>query len=145
MKGTSVFTTIKEMLFGVDIPKGSTGITVLESARKLLSDERHWTKGNYAVNKNGQQPPYSELHKADKWCTVGALMVTNADGAQAIRDARAALYTTRPFHQMLGLFDTNDASEMTHEILMDWFDRAIAYENNRLKEVAARQAEALVV
>lgn len=45
----------------------------LRAVRSLLSDEKCWTKGNFAQDEHGKYVPLGSEHSC-KWCLMGAAM-----------------------------------------------------------------------
>lgn len=92
---------------------------VLTKAQDLIRDPKHWTKGSFAINKNGNRvDPSSD--KAFCFCMVGAIYRTGSDRnkeSEAIN-----VLSTQTTGGAILVF--NDSPTTSHEEVMSAFDRA---------------------
>jgi hypothetical protein len=97
----------------------------LIAAKQLLSDPKHWIKGDLAKNESGAvvDPMASD---AICWCMNGAMIkVTESNNLARIiqeMDAQDYLYKAIPVPYVSSY---NDADETTHQDIMNVFDKAI--------------------
>ena len=47
---------------------------ILTKARELISDEKHWIKGEYGVTAAGWPVDQEQLHEASCFCAIGAIV-----------------------------------------------------------------------
>ncbi len=99
-----------------------TPLDVLKGARELLSDEKRWTKGALARDKDGHETGIAVDPDAVCWCAYGAIEHCNKEGYGAeIAMNRVVRGLGWP---SIGAF--NDADSTTHADVLALFDRAIA-------------------
>lgn len=100
-----------------------TPLDVLVAARKLIDDPKHWTKGTYARNAEGDHS-VPDSDKATCWCSIGAIM--RAAHGQPFVDTKAiaALHRTG----VTNVAGFNDAVGRKHFEVLKLFDNAIAQE-----------------
>lgn len=102
-------------------------VEVLKSAKKLISNKKHWIKNHYATDENGHV--VGKLGKKDsracKFCAVGAVdFVTN--GKAPFSYAVGLLEFAIPAQSSAtGVESYNDARWRTHEEMLDLFQVAI--------------------
>lgn len=92
---------------------------ILRQSREKIADPKHWTKGNFAQDEEGE-PVSTTSPRAVCWCAIGAIDAT-AGGL-------AALYwLSDAVHEKAGpscsVSEFNDKSE--HADVLAAFDRAI--------------------
>lgn len=96
-------------------------VEVLRGARRLLSDEKRWTKGGCARDKDGHWV-HSGSRSAVCWCLGGAVFRAEEDviAMMGALDALEAEAGQSP----IGVW--NDAPERTHAEVVELLDRVIA-------------------
>lgn len=108
-----------------------TSLELLTHARKLIADEKSWTKGTLARDAFGQEISADDP-KACKFCAVGAIERATCD-----LDAVGQLYAVRVLRDTLGLTtnipEWNDDDARTHAEVLAGFDAAIQNVTARLR------------
>jgi len=103
-------------------------LDVLEAARRLLADEKNWTKGRLARTSD-QVPALVHGPDASCFCVMGA--VEHAGGLRTNFDAKDHAVEMLEAVVSEGYYtcieDFNDADETTHEDVLQLFDRAIRF------------------
>ena len=102
----------------------SLKVRIIEQARALIEDERHWCRSELARNKNGHSVCPTD-DRAERRCALGALIaaayrITNDyDRARDI-----ALRAVRPLYGTATLVHVNDLRG--HAAVLALFDEVIA-------------------
>jgi hypothetical protein len=97
---------------------------VVQKARDLISDEKHWCQGAFARNKVGFSV---SIHNrlASSYCAMGALMFAAAELCRSINDAadlaREVSNTVSPDRSLIFIND-----HVGHTAVLSLFDDAIA-------------------
>jgi hypothetical protein len=103
-------------------------LEALEAARKLIEDEDHWNKGEYAVDGDGMRVGPTS-YRAYSYCAIGALCAATKKGARRVyfHPAYQALEKALPQE----IADFNDSH--THAEVLAAFDAAIAAEKPKVE------------
>lgn len=101
--------------------KRKNALSVLITARKLITPRKKWIKGASARDARGAVT-YGSSANAVQFCSVGALRHAAGRAECARINARTVLQS-----EMRGdIIGFNDAPRRTHEEILAAFDRAIA-------------------
>jgi hypothetical protein len=98
----------------------TTTAEILQKARDLISDEKNWTKGEYARNERGSFIDY-DSKSATCFCSVGALLKVSP--AERARDA--FFFLSQECEETAGQLVVRFNDTHTHAEVLDLFDRAI--------------------
>lgn len=80
-------------------------IELLKKAKDLITDPDHWVQRRFGVTKEGKIVQAINLHKADKFCAVGALYGAlgescRGDGSlEVVQDAKNELHLDLSRHE----------------------------------------------
>lgn len=101
--------------------KDSQIISVLKSARELISDEKNWTQGDYALDDKGEIAGATS-NAAVCFCAVGAIIRVAPDGiARRNADNELSFTCKERFGQCaVGVNDNYD-----HPTVLSMFDKTI--------------------
>lgn len=105
---------------------------LLTDAKQLIVDPSHWTKGEYARNKEGFKVADSSDH-ACQYCAVGSLWRASgflrgepdSDPVKGDLVDRACSVLLEAIGKKKGLSVWNDLPETTHQDVINAFDKAI--------------------
>jgi len=104
-------------------------VDLLETARDVIADPRHWTKGAIARNEH-ERTVDPNCDDAQCWCALGAIAKATPEDYEAecrlITRVQNALWGM--YEEWIGrpLADFNDAAGVAHGAVICVFDRAIA-------------------
>ncbi len=101
----------------------------LEKAKALIDTPHKWTQGTYAQDSEGWSVTVSSAD-AVCYCAHGAIAAVGGLGSErtdAMADAVAEVLELPGKHEYNRLPPWNDAPERTHAEVMEAFDKAIAY------------------
>lgn len=115
---------------------------LFQAARDWLANPKHWTKGHYAKDENGNPTdPYPFNRKRIACtCALGAMLKVDPDQyirlgvSNRLRDYIPKTFSSlsgRRAAQMRHVHRFNDAPTTTHQDVLDLFDRAIAGEQKK--------------
>lgn len=99
-------------------------LSILQAARLLLDDPRHWTKGWEARDKSGGGVSPGD-YAAACWCGRGALWAVAPDDQWSRSDASAEVEAQLPLGDWDSIPSYNDAPRRTHADILALYDRAI--------------------
>lgn len=99
-------------------------VRILRSAKRMISDPRHWTCGEYARTARGN-PIGVECAAAVSFCSIGALALASGLSVKAAEDSPACgfLDAAAKEKNYCWVHSLNDGGG--HEMAMAMFDRAI--------------------
>lgn len=102
-----------------------TTFEILKAARELISDEKRWTQGFYAVANGWPVVQFASEHlpdSADCFCAIGSLAKA---GCMSVYDAESSgAYKALEAVSEIDVHEFNDTH--THEEVLALFDRAIS-------------------
>lgn len=100
-----------------------TSLQILQCARELISDPKHWTKEATARDKYGEPTwPHSKL--SCSYCMLGAVEKCAAQNFR--EEATAVAYLNRAIPTKAGyIANYNDAPRRKHSQVLRVFDKAI--------------------
>ncbi|NTJ67561.1 hypothetical protein G6M50_06255 [Agrobacterium rhizogenes] len=100
-------------------------VEILKKARELLSDEKRWTKGFYAVDIDGYAA-HVDGNEACQFCAIGAIArVSGMTGAEA-EGSKSAEMLAKAAGIDRGCHVPSFNDDHTHAEILDLFDCAIA-------------------
>lgn len=106
---------------------------ILETAKALIEDPKHWIQEDYAADENGDYVTETDP-KAFAWCALGAF--TKASGGFAYNELakleRACL--SRAANRISGYGVTCVNDTLGHEKVMEMYDVAIQIRDERMKD-----------
>ena len=103
-------------------------LQVLERARALIEDKRHWCPGDLARDARGLSISPTD-NNAEKRCALGALLAAAYQLTGDLKNAReVAMTAMRPIIGATSLTHTNDIEG--HTAMLALFDLAIAVQRN---------------
>jgi hypothetical protein len=117
----------------------TNALKLLAKARETIADPKHWTKGSYAINANGQQVGTTYLDQVDKCCLIGALHVGAAKLAKetsqdveefdterlAVEESLVGLLQDRWGYSSGSVEDWNDRLDRQHEHVLQLLDQSV--------------------
>ena len=99
-------------------------VQIVEQARALIQDERHWCRGELARDKNGLSVCPTD-HDVERRCALGALIAAAYQITNDYEYAQnQALRAVRPLYGTATLVNVNDLRG--HAAVLALFDEVIA-------------------
>lgn len=114
-------------------------LVALKRAKKLLSDPRRWTQGEYGRDTDGSNDVIGE-GQCVSFCALGALAVVSGSEDEDLSPGRDALKSVlKGQSKSMADVDFNDSlprDARGHRRLMQWFDRAIKWQAKQDEKAA---------
>lgn len=121
-----------------------TPVEILEKARALIADPKHWTRKALARNSAGQSLTDSELDLATCFCSVGAIRKISPGCVPTPARGDAGCFLWEAINENVAhdgdkrtIAVWNDDVKTTHADVLAMFDRAIQMARAKLAESEA--------
>lgn len=109
---------------------------ILKKAREIIADPIRWTKGAFALDKN-KETALPNWNEAVCWCAEGAIQKAvwdmkawhDSKERSAVMETACALleaHIPSDYEFFARAARYNDHENTTHEMVLAWFDKAIA-------------------